>query len=200
MLLQSGQSIHEAKIVLLGSQTVGKTSLVTRLIRGSFASDAPSTIGASFLSKTIPVGNVQVKMQIWDTGGSERYRSMAPMYLRDAHAVIAVYDITSSQSFQELEDVWLRELIEKGPQSVVIGLAGNKADLHDKRVISTRMGEGIAQGHSIEIFYETSAIDGQNVQELFQRIAEAVINAGVLPAGRRRALLDENTHEQGECC
>jgi small GTP-binding protein len=140
-ILSSGQSIIEAKVVLLGSQTVGKSSLVGRFIRGTFSANTVSTIGAIFVTKTLEVCNMQVKLQIWDTGGSERYRTLAPMYLRDAQAGIVVYDVTSNQSFQEVEDVWMPELIDKGPRSLVVALAGNKADLGDLRNITTPMGE-----------------------------------------------------------
>ena len=79
-------NIKEAKVVMIGSTTVGKTSITIRLTRSTFVESTTSTIGASFQSKTLTVDEEQIKLQIWDTGGSERYRAMAPMYYHDAQA------------------------------------------------------------------------------------------------------------------
>jgi Ras-related protein Rab-5C len=199
-LLSSGQTVIEAKVVLLGSQTVGKSSMVGRFMRGTFSSNTVSTIGAIFVAKTVEVANVQVKLQIWDTGGSERYRSLAPLYCRDAQAGIVVYDVTSSQSFQEVEDIWLTELIEKGPKNIIVALAGNKVDLVEARAVSSTMGESLAKKHKIDIFKETSAGTGQSIEELFAAIAEHVVSTGFVPA-RPETILDSvrETTEDG-CC
>ena len=76
----------EGKVVILGSTTVGKTSIITRLIRSSYTDNIPPTIGVSFQSKIFHIQENSYKLNIWDTGGSERYRAMAPMYYRDAMA------------------------------------------------------------------------------------------------------------------
>jgi small GTP-binding protein len=178
MLLEQGQAIRDAKVVMLGSSTVGKSSIVTRLIRDTFPVEIMPTVGASFLSKTVAVGDVQVKLQIWDTGGSERYRSMAPMYFRDADAAIIVYDVTSAQSFQEME-IWLKELNQKGPQSIVIALAGNKIDLTARRVIDEMTLKRFAEKYQIEAWMETSALTGDNITELFQAVAKGIITTDV---------------------
>jgi small GTP-binding protein len=177
MLFNPGQAIRDAKVVMLGSSTVGKSSIVTRLIRDCFPTEIMPTVGASFLTKTVTVGDIQVKLQIWDTGGSERYRSMAPMYFRDANAAIIVYDVTSAQSFQEME-IWLKELNQKGPQSIVIALAGNKSDLAARRVIEESALQRFAEKYQIETWMETSALNGEHIQELFQAVAQRVIAGG----------------------
>ncbi|KAK9762037.1 hypothetical protein K7432_012601 [Basidiobolus ranarum] len=99
----------EAKVVILGSQGVGKTSLVVRYVQRTFSPNCPSTIGASFMTTKLAVDNCKVRLQIWDTAGQERFRSMAPMYYRGANAAIIVYDITSRKSFDEIE-TWVQEL------------------------------------------------------------------------------------------
>ena len=198
MLPCSGQSFRDAKLVMLGASTVGKSSIVTRLVRGTFAPDAKCTVGATFLSKTIEVENVQVKLQLWDTGGSERYRSMAPMYFHDADAAVVVYDMTSRQSFDDV-DYWLRELTEKGPQSIVIALVGNKSDLSSQRVISTKAAHEYAEKHGIETVMETSALSGDSIEEMFTEVARKIVTAQS-STRRSRPLKLQRTEESHGCC
>lgn len=166
--------IREAKLVMLGSTTVGKSSIVTRLTRDTFNPDSPSTIGAAFVSKSVQVGDTQMKLQIWDTGGSERYRAMTPMYFQNADAAIIVYDITSSESFKDV-DLWLKDLRDKGPPSIIIALAGNKCDLPNRDVPTDKARDHAAK-NQIQLFEETSALNGKNILELFTKVAELILN------------------------
>ncbi|WAQ93331.1 hypothetical protein PtA15_18A391 [Puccinia triticina] len=122
----------EAKVVILGMQGVGKTSIVHRYTTGSFSYSLTSTIGASFCTKKLSVDGCKVRLQIWDTAGQERFRSMAPMYYRGANAAILVYDITNKDSFHDIEN-WLAELRENMSGDLVIQVVGSKADLAPAR-------------------------------------------------------------------
>ncbi|EST06976.2 Small GTPase superfamily [Kalmanozyma brasiliensis GHG001] len=122
----------EAKVVILGSQGVGKTSLVHRYTSGHFTlSSTPSTIGASFHTKKLIVDSVKVRLQLWDTAGQERFRSMAPMYYRGSHAAVIVYDITSRASFMDVRG-WLDELRRNMTSGLVVHVVGAKGDLARK--------------------------------------------------------------------
>ncbi|DAA77911.1 TPA_exp: Uncharacterized protein A8136_5614 [Trichophyton benhamiae CBS 112371] len=115
----------EAKIVVLGAQGVGKTSLVQRYVRNSFSSTAPaSTVGASFVTKRVldSTSDTIVRLQIWDTAGQERFRSISRLYYRGAHAGLLCYDITDERSFDEMRG-WLLELKQN-----LGGAAGGAAD------------------------------------------------------------------------
>ncbi|KAK4047258.1 hypothetical protein OIV83_005562 [Microbotryomycetes sp. JL201] len=118
----------EAKVVILGSQGVGKTSIVHRYTSGHFSYSLSSTIGASFLTKKLVVDGCKVRLQIWDTAGQERFRSMAPLYYRGALAAILVYDITNEDSFDDIK-VWLDELRRNMSPDLIIHVVGSKADL-----------------------------------------------------------------------
>lgn len=194
--------IKEMKLVMLGSTTVGKTAIVTRLCNGKLF-DSTSTVGASFLSKTITVNEETIKFQIWDTSGSERYRSMAPMYFRNADAAIIVYDITSTESFKDVQ-YWTKEIKEKGSESTLIALAGNKADLDSARVIERQTGERYAQQNGFSIFNETSALTGANINELFEKIALYLINGKETyePINNRETLNISTTQNEKKdgCC
>lgn len=201
MIVAAGQ-LREAKVVMLGSTTVGKSSIVTMLTRGTFSNNCASTIGAAFLSKTLKVGDHDVKLQIWDTGGSERYRAMAPMYFQNAQAAIIVYDITNSSSFNDVE-VWLRELREKGPQDIIIALAGNKRDLADKRSVKTEDAQRFASKNQLHIFKETSALDGTNITEIFADVAKIIATGEATKPEIMESdlkILDSESKKKKGCC
>ena len=122
----------EAKVVLLGSQGVGKTSLILRYTKGAF-NTAPATIGSSLHTRKLVHSGVRVKLQIWDTAGQERFRSMAPIYYRGAHVCILVYDISDSRSFEDVRS-WLEELQKTVPKETVIYIVGSKIDLRAREV------------------------------------------------------------------
>lgn len=125
----------EAKVVLLGSQGVGKTSLILRYTTRAFSSSfAPATIGSSLHTRKLVQSGVRVKLQIWDTAGQERFRSMAPIYYRGAHVCVLVYDISDRQSFEDVRS-WLEELGKTVPKETVIFVVGAKIDLASKRAV-----------------------------------------------------------------
>merc|ERR1712228_1103448 len=126
------------KLVLLGDSRVGKSSVVIRFVKNEFDQYKFPTIGATFLTWGVSVGNYLVKFEIWDTAGQEKYRSLAPLYYRGASAALVVYDITNRESFENA-----RKWIEEGDH-VVIGLAGNKVDLAANRKVSTEEGSQFA--------------------------------------------------------
>lgn len=125
----------EAKVVLLGSQGVGKTSLILRYTTRTFSvTPPPATIGSSLHTRKLVHSGVRVKLQIWDTAGQERFRSMAPIYYRGAHVCVLVYDISDKQSFEDVRS-WLEELGRSVPKETVIFVAGAKIDLDGRREV-----------------------------------------------------------------
>ncbi|KAF2086661.1 putative ras-like GTP-binding protein [Saccharata proteae CBS 121410] len=124
----AGQDL-EAKIVVLGSQGVGKTSLVHRYVKNAFASTT-STIGASFLTKKVVDIDTStiVRLQIWDTAGQERYRSISKLYYRGANAGVLCYDITDPASFEEMGR-WFLELKANLGDDIILHVVGTKSDM-----------------------------------------------------------------------
>ncbi|KIY50824.1 ras-domain-containing protein [Fistulina hepatica ATCC 64428] len=157
------------KIVLLGDQSVGKTSLITRFMYDAFDNTYQATIGIDFLSKTMYLEDRTVRLQLWDTAGQERFRSLIPSYIRDSSVAIVVFDITNRQSFLSTSK-WIDDVRSERGNDVIIVLVGNKADLSDKRQVT--MEEATAKATSLSImFMETSAKAGHNVKSLFKKIA-----------------------------
>ncbi|GJN93950.1 hypothetical protein Rhopal_007009-T1 [Rhodotorula paludigena] len=160
------------KLVLLGESAVGKSSLVLQFVKGQFDDYRESTIGAAFLTQTVPVkdGNF-VKFEIWDTAGQERYKSLAPMYYRSAHAAVVVYDITSAASLLKAR-AWISELQRQADPSIVVCLAGNKLDLADsQRQVSTEEAQKFADEEGL-MFREVSAKSAEGVEDMFKAIAD----------------------------
>eukprot|EP00300_Choanocystis_sp_HF-7_P009680 c1656_g1_i1.p1 GENE.c1656_g1_i1~~c1656_g1_i1.p1 ORF type:complete len:204 (-),score=32.39 c1656_g1_i1:81-692(-) len=165
-------TVAETKIVLLGGTHVGKSSLLRRFVLDEFDSHQKSTVGASFMSKTLEPtekGEQAMMLHIWDTAGQETYRSLAPMYYRNSSAAIIVFDITRQDSFEALKE-WVAELKRNGPPDVVIALAGNKSDEEVARQVSAQDAQQYANSIGA-IFCETSAKTGTNVTRIFELLA-----------------------------
>lgn len=171
--MKNREVCNTQKIVLLGAASAGKTSLVFRFAHDRFLPNSESTIGAAFVTKSIIINNNEVKLEIWDTGGSEKYRSLAPMYYRDAAAAIIVFDVTTETSLDDAAS-WLDELKKNGPQEVFLALAANKTDLASIRKISSETIQDFANKNGIKIVYETSALTGSNVIQLFEDVTKQV--------------------------
>jgi len=157
------------KIVLLGDQSVGKTSLITRFMYDTFDNTYQATIGIDFLSKTMYLDDRTVRLQLWDTAGQERFRSLIPSYIRDSSVAIVVFDITNRNSFLSTSK-WIDDVRSERGTDVIIVLVGNKADLSDKRQVTLEEATAKAQQMDI-LFMETSAKAGHNVKSLFKKIA-----------------------------
>ncbi|MCJ1374646.1 Ras- protein Rab-6B [Loxospora ochrophaea] len=164
--------LKKFKLVFLGEQSVGKTSLITRFMYDSFDNMYQATIGIDFLSKTMYLEDRTVRLQLWDTAGQERFRSLIPSYIRDSSVAVVVYDISSLKSFQNTRK-WVDDVRGERGNDVIIVLVGNKTDLGDKREVTQAMGEEEAKRCGA-LFMETSAKVGANVKGLFRRIAQAL--------------------------
>jgi len=160
------------KLVFLGDQSVGKTSIITRFMYDTFDSTYQATIGIDFLSKTMYLEDRTVRLQLWDTAGQERFRSLIPSYIRDSSVAVVVYDITNRNSFLNTAK-WIDDVRTERGTDVVMMLVGNKTDLADKRQVSVEEGETRAKEHDI-MFIETSAKAGFNIKALFRKVASAL--------------------------
>lgn len=177
--LVNGRSLKgtdaECKVVFLGDSAVGKSSISQRFCKNIFTGEHEVTIGGAYIQQKVQLKNgSSLKLHLWDTGGEERFRAMAPLYYRDANAAVLVYDVSNKQTYDSIK-YWLNELDSKVKQDgLVLALAGNKCDLPDaKRQVQTFNAKTFAENNKM-IFAETSAKTGEGVTALFQMLSEEI--------------------------
>ena len=159
--------IVNCKVVILGNSSTGKSSIASRYVTDSFDEMSEPTIGASFFKKDIHTNEGTISFEIWDTAGQERYKSLAPMYYRNAKIALVVFDITNKESFLGAIK-WIKELKENCA-NIIIALLGNKHDLpnhFDKYIINEYV-----DSHNL-IYYETSAKENYNISNVFKNLAD----------------------------
>ena len=154
------------RICLIGNICVGKTSLLARYADNSFKESYANTIGVDFRVITLKYNDIIAKVHIWDTAGNERFKSITINYYRSSHGFIYVYDITSKESFENL-DMWINLTNENCGTNAINFLVGNKSDLEKEREVSKEEGEEFAKKYDL-IFIETSAKNNDNVGKLFE--------------------------------
>ncbi|CAA7027170.1 unnamed protein product [Microthlaspi erraticum] len=167
--MASVSPLAKFKLVFLGDQSVGKTSIITRFMYDKFDTTYQATIGIDFLSKTMYLEDRTLRLQLWDTAGQERFRSLIPSYIRDSSVAVIVYDVANRQSFLNTSK-WVDDVRTERGSDVIIVLVGNKTDLVDKRQVSIEEGENKSRDFGV-IFMETSAKAGFNIKPLFRKIA-----------------------------
>jgi small GTP-binding protein len=160
---------NETKVVFLGDSGVGKSSLLLRFHRNEFSDAFEVTIGGAFLQTKVELDKgISVTLDVWDTAGQERFRSLMPLYYRQASAAVIVYDVGDIKSFQRCE-YWVKTLKEQEPNCLLF-LVGNKADKEVREVTVENVSD-FAKTHNM-VSLETSAKTSKNVQALFAQIAE----------------------------
>ena len=163
------------KVVLIGNAGVGKTCISQRYISNSYTSQEGSTVGASYFQKKLELNGKAIKLDIWDTAGQEKYRSMGRMFYKDAYIVLLIYDITDKQSFKDLKNIWIEELKRSGEKHTVLAIIGNKSD----KYLEEQVDEDDARKYADEIgavFGLVSAKTGDCINALFQNVIEKYFN------------------------
>ena len=160
------------KYIIIGDVNVGKTNLLLRYAHGQFRSDYNVTVGVEFGAKNEIIGDHIYRIQVYDTAGSENFRSVTRTYYKSSVCAIIVYDITNRESFNNV-NVWVEDCKNQTAKTIQIVLVGNKTDLEDKRQVNTEEGEQLAEKYGI-LFKETSAKTGENVNEILHMSAEEI--------------------------
>ena len=162
---ESQNEILKFKLIVVGDQNTGKSCILNRFANEIFEENYQATIGLDFLNKIVNINGQEVHLTLYDTAGQEKFRSLIPMYIREAQIILLIYDITSKESFESIPK-WFSDILNVKNDEAIFALVGNKIDLNDKRVVSFEEGKKLANEKNI-IFEEVSAKDGQNFNELF---------------------------------
>jgi Ras-related protein Rab-1A len=160
------------KILLIGNVSVGKSSIFTKFTDNKYSELGIPTIGVDFKIKTFKVNNKYVKLQIWDTAGQDRFKSVTSSYYRGSHGIIIVFDVTNRYSFNNIQS-WITQVYKYSINTNII-LVGNKIDLESERQISYEEAKEYAD--SLEIPYlEVSVKNGTNIDNIFKLLSEKII-------------------------
>ena len=165
------EAILPLKCVLLGETAVGKTALISRFVENKFSKDFVSTLVGCYSSKDIfyPKFNRNVKYEIWDTAGQEKFRSINKIFYQDTSIAILVFDITRKDTFQALKEYWYTEVRDNSPKDVIIAIAANKNDLYEYEEVTDEEAKEFAKSINA-IYHQTSASKGTGINELFESI------------------------------
>ena len=160
------------KYIIIGDAAVGKSNLLLRYAHGQFKDEYQLTIGVEFGAKNIKINDKVFRIQIWDTAGQENFRSITRAYYKNSCCALVVYDISSRETFEHITN-WIEDCKNQSPKTIFMCLVGNKCDLNEKRQVSIEEGRDLADKNNI-MFFETSAKDGINVDEIFLNTANEI--------------------------
>ena len=203
-LLQSSNFDYSFKLALIGDSGVGKTCVLTRYTDNQFQTSFLSTIGIDFKVKMIQLNGKTIKLQIWDTAGQDRFRSITPAIYRDALGIFVLYDLTMRESFDHVK-VWLEDIEKYAPASgLEMMLIANKCDLEDRRQVTTTEGKGLAEEHKMA-YIETSAESNHNITEAFENMARKIFaKSSIMQSQRTDTVVltpqDKTQRPPKKCC
>lgn len=195
----SQKHIPEFKVILVGDADVGKTSIIMRFQHNVFMKNIQNTIGGSYITKIIETSKGQANLNIWDTAGQEKYRSLVPMYTRNAAAAIIVFDVSDPIGFDSAQ-TWIQEIKQQAPEDCQIFVVGNKIDqLADGKLPPAILEDIKNLCNKNNCFLEfVSAFSGEGVQDLFKHVADSI------PSGRYQAttelIPETNDTPKSSCC
>ena len=161
------------KVLLLGDTTVGKTCFLMKYTDKTFQDVHISTIGLDYRLKSMVLKNGKnIKLQIWDTAGQDRFRAITKNYYKGANGIILIYDVTNPKTYDNVKN-WVTQIREEASPNVVVYLCGNKIDMKEERKVKEEDGKIMAEEFGFP-FNETSAREGININETFEDLVERI--------------------------
>ena len=185
-------SVTRHKIIFVGDASTGKTSIINRIIDNPFNDNYEVSIGIDFMSKNIRFRGQNIKIQIWDSAGQEKYKGLIPSYVRNSSIVFIVYDVSNRSSFDNVPN-WISFV--KNIEKTKMILVGNKTDL--QREIQTNEGEELSKNEEM-LFFECSAKSNDNIKNLFYSSIAGLPTFGVFEDAEKENLIKELLEENGE--
>ena len=164
------------QILLIGDSSVGKTSLIQRYANGIFKEEYLATVGLDYYTKQEMINNLNVLVKLWDTAGQERFKALTPNYFRNAEGVVLAYDVTNSESFENLK-FWINSIKSNlGEKNIFIPIIiiGNKIDMEDMRDITKEDASKFAKENNYK-YFETSAKTGEGVDDAFRDLVNQIL-------------------------
>lgn len=169
--MDDDEEIECCKVVLVGESGVGKTSILAQFLNQEFHLYQESTSGAKFSTKSIKYEDInkELKFEIWDTAGQEKFRALTKLFYKDASVVVFVYDITRRDSFDEIKKYWFNQIKHNSVSNIVMAIAANKSDLYENEKVDEKEGREYADSINAK-FIMTSAKNESSITTLFTEI------------------------------
>ena len=167
---------QKCQLLIIGDSTVGKTSIITRFANGTFDSNYLATVGLDNFTKDEIIDNKTIRIKIWDTAGQERYKSLTKGFFRNAEGVMLVYDVTNSETYENLK-YWMQSIknnLGENMGEIPIIIIGNKIDCQEREV-SVEEAENFWKEQGFP-YFETSAKTGENIDKTIKFLVKKVIN------------------------
>ena len=187
------------KILLLGDSEVGKSCFLMRYSDNVFVENYITTIGLDYKLKSVKLDSGKtIKVQLWDTAGQDKYRTIAKNYFKGSHGILLLYDITKPSSFNNIRER-IQDIREEVSPKAIIFLIGNKIDLADQRKISKEKGIELAEEYKLP-FFEASAKSGENVDEVFKALYKKISEVYGDLEREMGSKLNKRKKNQRKCC
>ena len=164
------------QMLIIGDCSVGKTSIITRYTNGTFKEEYLGTVGLDYYSKEEIIDNKTILIKLWDTAGEERYKSLTQNYFRNAEGVLLVFDVTNTDSFNNLKE-WISSIklnMEGKNIFIPIVIIGNKLDMEDQREITKEQAEKFVSENNYK-YFETSAKTGEGIDKSIRELATQIL-------------------------
>ena len=175
MDIEDDEEDHTFKIVLIGESGVGKTSIISQFVDHTFNEDIQASTGGAFSSITLSLSTgKELKFDIWDTAGEERYRSLTKLFYKDTNAAVLVYDITRKVSFEQLKIYWINQIREISNPNIILVIAANKTDLIEDEKVDELSARKFAEEIDA-IFCLVSAKSSVGIDDIFFQIAKKYV-------------------------
>ena len=184
------------KIVIIGESDVGKQAFLLRFLDDSSDGKVLTKIGVDFRVKVLNVENKLIKLQIWDTAGEERFRTITKTYYNGAHGIILMYDVTDQNSFKNIRN-WIKQIEANADKSVGIVLVGHKCD-EPGRVVTEEEGKKLAEDYDIA-FFESSAKTNKNVNEVFYYLVKEILTEKGVIKDEEGIKISKRKNKKNQC-
>ena len=187
------EDLLKLKLIVVGNQSTGKSCILNRFVNETFEENYQATIGLDFQSKNITIHEQDVRLILYDTAGQEKFRSLIPMYIREAQIILFIYDVSDKESFDSIPR-WIQDVLDVKNTEPVLVLIGNKIDLEKERTVTYEEGKRFAEQNNF-IFQEVSAKTGKNFDTLFEvQIYESIYNKFKNEFDKREKIGYEDDH------
>ena len=190
------ENIFEIKAILVGSSGVGKTNLINVSVGKEFNEELKPTICCSLLQKNIIINNSKYCINLWDTMGQEAYKGISKLFFREAQIVIFVYDITSKESFNSLEE-WIQMANDVINGDYISGIVGNKNDLYLQAEVSEEEAEKFAKEKKMKFKLVSAKNDPQSFEDF---LIELIKNIKFPEHHTKTVLSNKTENKKVKCC